>query len=123
MAAVFRNLELSWGGEAVSVKPTMELLNRIEQKVSLSAVAYRAMRGEPPLSHIAFIVGTFLREGGVSVTDESVYGELCNGTSADIQQVTEAVILAAFPHLGKPEAQPTHEPEAPKPRARRKSTK
>lgn len=108
MAAVFRELNLSWNGKEVRIKPTMRLLNEIEQDVSLSRVAYRLASGDPPLSQLAIVIGHFLRAGGVgNVTDEDVYCEIMQGSKEQITEMSNAIMMAAFPQAGKPEAPAT----------------
>lgn len=104
MAAVFQELALTWKGEEYRVKPTIKILNRIEQDVSISSVAHRLTTGHPPMSQLATIVAGFLREAGAKVTAEEVYEELMSGTSDQITEMTQAVIMACFPSAGKQEA-------------------
>jgi hypothetical protein len=106
MAAVFRELELTWAGETYRVKPTMGLLNKIEQDISLSSVAYRIANGNPPLSQLATIIAAFLQQGGAKVSAEEVYAEIMNGEAGTIRELAEAVLLATFPQQGKLEARP-----------------
>jgi hypothetical protein len=104
MSAVFRELELSWGGQTYRVKPTMGLLNRIEQDVSLSSVAYRIGQGQPPVSQLALIISAFLAEAGCKASPEDVYAELMLGDAEQFRAMAEAVLLATFPQRGKVEA-------------------
>lgn len=119
MAAVFQELTLRWGEETVRVKPTMALLNDIEQKVSLSRVAYRLSSGDPPLSQLAVIVSHFLQAGGIRVTDEQVYAEIMHGGHDQVTAMAEAVMMAAFPQVGKPAAPATKGKKASKGRRKK----
>lgn len=122
MGAVFRELELSWQGEQYRVKPTMDLLNQIEQKVSLSNVAYRIANGDPPLTQLATIIAAFLRAAGCrKVTSEEVYLEMMTGEPEQVQAMSHALMQAAFPQLGKADAPATA--TAPKPAAKRRKKK
>ena len=67
MAAVYRDIELTWGGEEYRIKPTMQLMQDIEQHFSLSRVAHRISKGDVPLSHMATMVGVMLRSAGCNV--------------------------------------------------------
>ena len=118
MGAVFRELELKWEGETYRVKPTMALLNRVEQDVSLATLAYRASKGDLPVSHLATALAAFLREAGCKVSAEDVYSELAQAEPQMIQEAISLVIQAAFPQMGKPEA-----PAKPKQKARKKAGK
>jgi len=104
MAAVFNTIKITWNDEEHQITPTMALLNKIEQDVSLSEVAYRMASQKPPLSHLATIMAHFLRSAGVDVTDEDVYAEICVGDQKAVEQAAEAVMYAAFPNAGKPVA-------------------
>ncbi len=106
MAAVFRELEVSWDGQTYRVKPTMGLLNKIEQDVSLSSVAQRISQGRPPISQLALILAAFLQAGGCKVTSEEVYTELLAGDADVLWEMTGAVLSACFPQKGKAEAHP-----------------
>ena len=110
MAAVFQELEISWGGEVYRVKPTMKLLNQVEQNVSLSSIAFRLGKNEPPVSLMAVVFGIFLRSAGCDVTDEEIYAELILGDKTNIVEAANLIIMAAYPQLGKPEAETTSEP-------------
>ena len=98
MGAVFQELEIQWKGKTHRVKPTMALLNRIEQDVSLARLAIRMMRGDTPTSHVAVAVGHMLRAAGEHVSDEEVYQELVTAKDPEaVGQICAAVIAAAFP--------------------------
>lgn len=122
MSAVFKELTLQWEGETYRVKPTMELLNEIEQKVSLSTVAYRIANGDPPLTQLATIIAAFLRAGGCKkVTSEEVYLQIMQGDEAVVREMAESLMMAAFPQLGKADAPATV--TGSKPAAKRKRKK
>lgn len=104
MAAVFREIKITWNSTQYSITPTMALLNKIEQDVSLSEVAYRMATSKPPLSHLATIMAHFLNSAGAKVTSEDVYAEICVGSEDAVREAAEAVMLAAFPQVGKPVA-------------------
>jgi hypothetical protein len=104
MAAIFRKVAMRWQGAEYEIKPTMGLINDIEQKISLSLTAQRMAAGQPPLSHIAVIAGTMLRSAGCKVTDEDIYLEISTGSGDDITSMITAIFEAAFPSPKKPEA-------------------
>jgi len=114
MAAVFHEVKIKWRGDEISVKPTMRLLNDIEQELSLSRVAYRLASGDPPLTQLAVIIAHFLRAGGVRVTDEEVYAEIMQGSEHEIEALAHVVMVAAFPQVGKPEAPATEAKSKPR---------
>jgi hypothetical protein len=101
MSAVFRTVELTWDGKAYEVKPTMQLLNKIENRVSLAALVRGLSSDAPPLSHLAYVVGEFLRAGGARVDDDEVYRELVTGGVAELFVVSNSILAAVFPEPKK----------------------
>lgn len=101
MSAIFKDVELAWDGTTYTVKPTMLLLNKIEQRVSLAALIRGLSTDAPPLSHLAFVVGEFLRAAGCKVEDEEVYCELMTGDVQDLISIRDAVLAAIFPEPKK----------------------
>jgi hypothetical protein len=97
MSAVFRTVSLAWEGKTYEVKPTMQLLNKIEQQVSLAGLVRGFHTDAPPLSHLAFVVGEFLREGGARVDDDEIYRELMTGDVATLVAMRDAIFAAIFP--------------------------
>lgn len=97
MAAVYQDIKLEWKGEEYTVRPTMRLMQDIEQKFSISRVANRIIQGDVPLSHMAAIVGVMLRSANCQVTDDDVFMELMQGDSDTIQSMAIGLISAAFP--------------------------
>jgi len=107
MAAIFRELVLTWHGTEYRVKPTMALLNRIEQDISLSRLAQRLSSGDAPLSHLSTVIAHFLKAGGAKVTPEDVYAAIMSdGGESVVRDMASAVMLAVFPQTGKGEAPP-----------------
>jgi hypothetical protein len=105
MSAVFRDVELSWDGKAYSVKPTMMILNKIEQRVSLAGLVRGLSTDAPPLSHLAFVVGEFLRAAGARVDDDEIYRELMTGDVQALLAMRDSILMAIFPEPKKKESQ------------------
>jgi len=105
MSAVFRNVQLAWDGKTYEVKPTMQLLNKIENRVSLAALVRGLSSDSPPLSHLAYVVGEFLRAAGARVEDDEVYRELVTGDVAELLTMRDAILMAIFPEPKKKESQ------------------
>lgn len=97
MAAVYPELQLSWQGKDYRIKPTMALLNRLEQHFSLARLAHRIVTGDTPLSHMAVMVGEMLRFAGAQVTDDEVLEQLLTGDQDAVHEMALALITAAFP--------------------------
>ncbi len=121
MAAVYQEITLTWKDEEYTIRPTMRLMQDIEQQFSLSRVAHRITQGDTPLSHMAAIVAIMLRSAGCKVTDDDVFQELLQGSSDDIQEMAIALITAAFPI--KPEKKGNAKAPAKKAAKSTKSTK
>lgn len=97
MSAVFKSVELTWEGKTYEVKPTMALLNRIENRVSIAAMVRGLSSEAPPISHLAFVVGEFLRAAGARVDDDEVYRELVTGEMSGLIDMRNAIFAAVFP--------------------------
>src|SRR5690554_10296 len=119
MAAVYQDILMEWEGTEYTVKPTMRLMQDIEQKFSISRVAHRITQGDVPLSHMAAIVGAMLRSAGAEVTDDDVFSELMTGDAQVVQDMAIALISAAFPFQGKDQGNSP----APKPAAKKAARK
>lgn len=103
MAAVFNDVDLTWEGKTYTVKPTMQMLNKIEQRVSLAALVRGLSTDAPPLSHLAFVVGEFLRGAGARVDDDEIYREIVTGDVASLMAMRDAILVAVFPEPKKKE--------------------
>jgi len=104
MSAVFRTVEMTWEGKTYEVKPTMALLNKIEQRVSLASLVRGLATDAPPLSHMAVVMGEFLRAGGARVGDDEVYRELVTGDVGSLVAMRDAIFAAVFPEPKKKDA-------------------
>lgn len=104
MAAIFRTVNLQWDGEAYEVKPTMALLNQIEQRVSLAALVRGLSTDTPQLSHMAVVIGHFLRAAGAKASDDEVYQELMSGDPVALLTMRDAIFQAVFPEPKKKDA-------------------
>jgi hypothetical protein len=104
MTAIYEDVTITWQGHDYVIKPTYQMINRIEaQGVSVTSVANRTMKGDPPISHIAMIVAFMLRSAGAGVTPEDVYAHFM--TSGDLDQVSNLALLvstAFFPRVNAP---------------------
>ena len=96
MAAVFEEVELEWEGNIYKVTPTYRMIQRIEQDVSIAGISQRLAEGNPPMSHIASVVGVLLRSAGVQVDDGDIYAKML--TELDAEQITQLaeVVVSAF---------------------------
>ena len=80
--SAFRETSIEWMGETYVFTPANRLLRRIEGELapsSISGVITLIGAGKPPISHIAFILASFLKAGGAEkgVADEDlIYAHL-----------------------------------------------
>lgn len=102
MAAIFEEVAISYDGKDYTVKPTFELINKIEQSrvsgglgISLAGLTARASRGDVPVSEVARILAYMLRSVGAPATDEDMYVQIM--TSDHAAGYIEAVTTAFFP--------------------------
>jgi hypothetical protein len=101
MSAIFNDVELAWEGKAYTVKPTMLLLNKIEQRVSIAGLIRGLSSDSPPLSHLAFVTGEFLRAAGCRVDDDEIYRELMTGDVQSLMAMRDAILSGIFPEPKK----------------------
>jgi len=102
MTAIYEEVIITWGvdddGNPVqyNVTPTYKLIQKIEQKYSISGISARIINGDPPVSHMAEIIAIMLRHAGANVSAEDVYVELVSTEDADYIFDLAHVILTAF---------------------------
>lgn len=104
MAAIFNDVSIEFGGKQHAVKPTFEMINRIEMPrvsgglgISLAGLTARSSNGDVPVSEVARILAYMLQSVGVNATDEDMYVQVM--TSDSPQGYIEAVTMAFFPVL------------------------
>lgn len=89
-------LLLSWKGAEYRCRTTMDVIMRIEDKVTLSELAQRAMSGSEkgviPRSHFAWVMFCLLNSGGASVTPEQVWESIKTGEST----IEELLVVIQF---------------------------
>ena len=97
MAPIYRDVELQWGGKTYKVTPRYELIQRIEQRVSLAALLTRMAEGNTPLSQVADLVGMCLRAAGC--TDPDADPEAINLALYTADPESRAAVLMAGQQL------------------------
>lgn len=106
MAAIFNDVVIQHGDKSVSVKPTFEMINRIEMPavsgglgISLAGLTARISRGDVPVSEVARVIAFMLRSSGEAASSEDIYVDIM--TRDDALQVVEVVATAFFPVVRK----------------------
>ena len=98
MSAVFNTVSVSWEGKAYEVKPTMALINKIEQRLPLVRLARELGQAEPPVSSLVYVITEMLRSVGVQVEEEEVYREIVTSEDPNLgMNLRLAVLAAIFP--------------------------
>lgn len=96
--AVFRDVDIAWGGRTWRVTPSNRLLRRIEaEDVSLQFMLAELQRGRVKLSHLAFVMATVLRDAGATITEDEMLAEMVAGDQAAVFGLATQVLAAIFP--------------------------
>jgi hypothetical protein len=123
MAAIWNDIEITWGGEEYIVTPTMKFLNYLEQDEgsSLSKLLVRGHNNDLPSSTACTLISRTLTYAGCAVTPEHVFLETNAGITA--VNLSMAILMGCMPvpipSKKKPVA-PTPKKQR-KPRAKRTS--
>ena len=96
MSAIFEPVTITWDGQEFTVTPTYRMVQQLEQHVSIAGVASRAEAGNPPMSHIAYIVSFLLTQAGKPVPADDVYGVMLADMDTDQIQELASVAVSAF---------------------------
>lgn len=99
-------LELNWQGKEYPLLVTMEVIDRVEDKISAAALLAQMSTGDVRLSHVAKFLALVLSEAGANVTQEQVYIGMFEDGEHTIQSAQEMVGLVAsafFPQAKKKE--------------------
>ena len=99
MAAIWRDVAITWQGEDYTFRPTMAFLNYMEQTPgrSISAVFLRLSKGDLPSGVACDIIAATLRYAGVTdITAEDVFAEH-GGVGAEAVTTVQAILLACMP--------------------------
>ncbi len=112
MAAIFEEVTLEWNGQTYTVTPTYRMIQRIEQDVSIAGISQRLAEGNPPMSHIASVVGVLLRAAGAQVEDSDIYEKMLTELEPDQIRELAEVVVSAFVPTSKNSNSPAKEPEA-----------
>ena len=93
-----KKLELNWKGVDHSLIVTMEVIDRVEDKISLGVILSRQLTGDVRFSHVAKLISIVLNEAGAETTQEEVYEQMFSDGSTSMAQATEMLnyLLSAF---------------------------
>lgn len=111
---IWQTIELNYGGESYSIKPTLELINAIESQpgCSLTQINIRLHNRDLPSSTACYFIATVLRAAGANVTAEQVYADTA-GIGADVVGLVIQILAALMPEpkgVSTPKPQPQARP-------------
>lgn len=118
MAKIWQNIELDWNKKTYTIKPTLDLINLLEQRsgCSLSALMIRMSNRDLPSGAAAEIVAKTLNYAGVkdgkkdvTVTPEDVF-EAYGAIGLGITVAASKVLVACLP---QPKASASKKDKAP----------
>ena len=124
MGKALKHTLLVWQGEEYLVKPTMEVIEAIEDSVCLMSLSSKFGKGMIPLSHVSKVLYECGRAAGCPASKLDYYEALsgANGGKAQGELMSSAtdIILSLFPtHAPKAEAEPAKKkPAKRKPKAK-----
>ena len=120
---MFRELELTFNGVIYRVKPTMDLIRRLEVAgFSPFDLARRVHRQDQCFAVYASFLGEILRYAGANVTDDQIYAQLTSGQSmADLLVQVGRIVSAILPPSPAPVDSAGPAVDAGKPKRARRS--
>ena len=102
MAAIFNDVLITYNGKQYTVKPTFEMINKIEQPefsgglgISLAGLSARSANGQVAVTEVARIMALMLRSQVCDVTDGDMYVALM--ACENMQELLNAVLNSFFP--------------------------
>jgi len=102
--AMRKKLELNWKGKDYALLVNMEVIDRVEDKISLGVVLSRQLTGDIRFSHVARLISIVLNEAGANTTQEDVYEYMFSDGNVTMQETTALltyVLSAFFPEAKK----------------------
>lgn len=96
---MFRELEITYDAKPYRVKPTMDLIRRLELAgFSPFELARRVHRQDQCFAIYASFLAEVLRYAGANVTDDQIYAQLTSGQSmADLTVQVGRIVSAILP--------------------------
>lgn len=119
---MFRELEITYDAKPYRIKPTMDLIRRLELAgFSPFELARRVHRQDQCFAIYASFLAEVLRYAGANVTDAQIYAQLTSGQSmADLTVQVGRIVSAILPPSPVPvdSAEPAVDGGKPKPARR-----
>ena len=74
---MFREVCFEIDGQEYWVTPSNKLLRRIEGNgVTLAGISSLAQAGNPPISHVAYLIWAIVNSAGYEVSEDEIFGKL-----------------------------------------------
>tara|TARA_R110000823_G_C15720769_1_gene478640 strand:- start:231 stop:581 length:351 start_codon:yes stop_codon:yes gene_type:complete len=102
--ALRKKLELNWEGVDHALLVTMEVVDRVDEQISIGKTLSRQLTGDIRFSHVAKFVSIVLNEAGASTTQEEVYESMFSDGSTSMEMVQGLLtymLSAFFPEVKK----------------------
>jgi hypothetical protein len=109
MSEVFREITVKWDGEEYTIVPSMALLKRVKALgINNLTLAKDCLHGGADPIDMAMVHRIFMKEAGVTVSEEQSYGFIMGGTP-EVVEFQVAYVSAVLPavDLGKKPAAPS----------------
>lgn len=80
-----KSFTIEWGGEEYEVRPTIALMNRIEDRgVSIVGLINAAATGNPMFAKSAIFLSEIIKAGGGKVSAEDMWAELVGEKTVEV---------------------------------------
>lgn len=99
MASIWNDIEITYQDETFTVRPTMELINQVEQGNgrSISSMFMRLVNQDLPSGLACELVARVLQHAGKNVSTEDVYESTGGGLSPELIKTAGAILVGLMP--------------------------
>ena len=97
--ALRAKIELSWQGVSYPLLVTMEVIDRVDDKINLGKMLLRNLAKDTRYSHSANLLSLMLNEAGAKVTQEEIHETMFSSegiTLDDVTEFNEIILCACF---------------------------
>ena len=96
---MFQTIELTLSGKQYKVKPTMDLIRRLELTgCGPFAVSSMLAQGQPAFAVYAEVIAQVVQQGGGDITGEALYqGLMEQGRVKELMQTATTIVAALIP--------------------------
>ena len=102
--AMRKKIELNWKGKKFSLLVDMEVIDRVEDQISVGVLLARQLSGDIRFSHVAKFISIMLNEAGAETSQEEVFEHMFSdgqATMAEATAMTGHLLSAFFPESKK----------------------